>query len=66
MKSIEVDKFIKIEQEHKLAIKTIENQSFAASVTESSRNVMSIIFVGVIPIMVVAAGVYVYIRRKNS
>lgn len=46
--------------------KTIENQSFAASVTESSRNVMSIIFVGVIPIMVVAAGVYVYIRRKNS
>lgn len=45
--------------------KTIENQSFAASVTESSRNVMSIIFVGVIPIMVVAAGVYVYIRRKN-
>ncbi len=46
--------------------KTIENQSFAASVTESSRNVMSIIFVGIIPIMVVAAGVYVYIRRKNS
>lgn len=46
--------------------KTIENQSFAVSVTESSRNVMSIIFIGLIPILVIAAGIFVYIRRKNS
>ncbi|MBR5223308.1 MAG: GldG family protein [Clostridia bacterium] len=46
--------------------KTIDNQSFGASITESSRNVMSIIFIGVIPILVIAAGIFVYIRRKNS
>ncbi len=46
--------------------KTIDNQSFAVSVTESSRNVISIIFIGIIPLLIITAGVYVYIRRKNS
>ena len=46
--------------------KKIEDQSFAAEVTQGSRNAMFIIFVGLLPISVIAASIYVYIRRKNS
>ena len=46
--------------------KTIENQSFAAEVTELSRNIMFIVFVILLPLAMIAAGIYVYIRRKNS
>ncbi len=46
--------------------KTIEDQSFATEVTETSRNIVLIIFVIVLPLAMIAAGIYVYIRRKNS
>lgn len=46
--------------------KTIENQSFATEVTELSRNIMFIVFVILLPLAMIAAGIYVYIRRKNS
>ncbi len=46
--------------------KVIENESFATQVTEGSRNAMMIIFMLIIPIAIIAAGIYVYIRRKNS
>ena len=46
--------------------KTIENQSFATEVTEASRNVVLAIFMIALPLAMIALGVYVYIRRKNS
>ena len=46
--------------------KTIENESFASEVTEGSRNAMMIIFVIILPVLIIAAGIYVYFRRKNS
>ena len=46
--------------------KTIEDQSFATEVTETSRNIVLIIFVIVLPLAMIATGIYVYIRRKNS
>lgn len=46
--------------------KTIEDQSFATEVTEASQTVMLIIFVILLPLAMIAAGIYVYIRRKNS
>ncbi len=46
--------------------KTITNQSYDGAVTEGSRNAMIIIFVIAIPLCIVVAGIYVYIRRKNA
>ncbi len=46
--------------------RTIETESFAADVTESSAKAMRIIFMIVIPLISIAAGVFVFIRRRNS
>ena len=46
--------------------KTITNESFADKVTESSTKVIRLIFVIVIPLIIIAAGIYVYIRRRNA
>ena len=46
--------------------KTIENETFIDSVTQSSVNIIMIIFVIMIPLALLATSIYVYIRRKNS
>ena len=46
--------------------KYIENESFADSVTQTSANVINIIFMILLPIACIAVCIYVYIRRKNS
>ena len=46
--------------------KTIESTSFAADVTEASRNAMLIIFMILLPVAMIGLGLFVYIRRKNS
>lgn len=46
--------------------KTIEQESFADSVTQSSASVISIIFMALLPLALIATSIYVYIRRKNS
>ncbi len=46
--------------------KVISNESFSTSVTQTSVNVVTIVFMVVLPVLCIAAGIYVYIRRKNS
>ena len=46
--------------------KTIEEESFADSVTESSANVIRILFMALLPLALIVTSIYVYIRRKNS
>lgn len=46
--------------------KTITNESFADSVTQSSASAMRIIFMFILPIACIAVGIYIFIRRKNA
>ena len=46
--------------------KTITNESFADSVTESSLRVVRAIFMIIFPIACVVIGIYIFIRRKNA
>ena len=46
--------------------KYITNESYADKVTEGSSNMMRIIFMFALPILTIIAGIYVYIKRKNS
>ena len=46
--------------------KTISNETFADSVTETGINVINILFVWALPILVVAIGIFVYIKRRNA
>ena len=46
--------------------KVITNESFSTSVTETAVNLIMIIFMVALPVICIAAGIYVYIRRKNS
>ncbi len=46
--------------------KVISDESFASSVTQTAANLINIIFMIALPLLCIAAGVYVYIRRKNS
>lgn len=46
--------------------KVISNESFSSSVTQSAANIVIIVFMAVLPILCIAVGIYVYIRRKNS
>ncbi len=46
--------------------KTIETESYGAEVTEASRNAMLVIFMILLPVAMIALGIIVYIRRKNS
>ena len=50
----------------KFTSKTITNETFADSVTESSIKVIDILFIWVLPILVLALGVIVYIKRRNA
>jgi len=47
------------------APRVINERSFRPVVTEFATNVVRIIFVGAIPILVVAFGIFVFVRRKN-
>lgn len=46
--------------------KTITNESYSDAVTESGLRVIRIIFIGLLPIITIAIGVYVYIKRRNA
>ena len=46
--------------------KTITNESFADSVTQSSASAVRIIFMFILPIACIAVGIYIFIRRKNA
>ncbi len=54
------------ESDIKFTSKTITDESFANSVSASGSLVIRMIFVVMIPILIVAAGIYIYIRRKNA
>lgn len=46
--------------------KYITNESFSDKVTAASANIIRIIFMFALPIVTIAAGVYVYIKRRNA
>lgn len=46
--------------------KTISNQSFATSVTQSEVSGIMLIFMGLLPVALLVAGIYIYIRRRNA
>lgn len=46
--------------------KTITNESFADKVTQSISNLMRIIFMALLPIITIALGIYVFIKRRNA
>ncbi len=46
--------------------KTITNESYSDAVTESSANFIRILFMFLLPIVTIAAGVVIYIRRRNA
>ena len=46
--------------------KTISTENFSSEVTQQKANAFRIIFMVVIPVMIIAAGIYVYIRRRNA
>ena len=46
--------------------KYIEEESFADKVTETSANIIRLIFMILLPIACIAIGVYIYIRRRNA
>ena len=50
----------------KFTSKTITNESFAEQVTESSTKTMQVIFMILLPILSIAAGIYIFIRRRNT
>lgn len=46
--------------------KTIINESYTDLITDSSAKTVRVIFIFVLPIAIVVAGIYVFIRRKNA
>lgn len=46
--------------------KTITSDSFSLEVNEAKTNVVKTIFMGIIPIIIIVLGVYVYIKRRNA
>lgn len=46
--------------------KTISSESFAESVTETKAKAMQAIFMIIIPLLCIAAGIYIFIRRRNA
>ena len=46
--------------------KIITDENFATQVTQSQVNTIIIIFMAAIPLICIATGIYVFIRRKNS
>ncbi len=46
--------------------KTITDESFADSVSQSGTRVIRIVFMAILPIACIAAGIYIFIRRRNA
>ena len=46
--------------------KVIENESFASSVTAGSSKAINIIFMFALPIVIVALGIVIFVRRRNA
>ena len=46
--------------------KTIKDESFADSVNQAEANAIRIIFMFLIPVALIVAGIYIFIRRKNA
>lgn len=46
--------------------KTITNESFSDAVTAASAGIVRILFMFVLPIICIVAGIYIFIRRKNA
>lgn len=46
--------------------KSITEENFVSSVSQSSSNIIRIIFVILIPLICIAAGIYIYIKRRNA
>ena len=46
--------------------KTITNESYSDSVTDSSSGIVRILFMFILPIVCIAVGIYIFIRRKNA
>ncbi|MBR4973198.1 MAG: GldG family protein [Clostridia bacterium] len=46
--------------------KTIKNESFATSVTQSSANLILVIFMVLLPVITIILAIYVYIKRRNA
>ena len=46
--------------------KTITNESFAADVTQAATTTIQIIFMALLPLLSIAAGIYIYIKRRNA
>lgn len=46
--------------------KSIENESFADSVTQGSSNLIVLIFMILLPIAMIASGIVIFIKRRNS
>ncbi len=50
----------------KFTSKTITSESFAEQVTESSTKAMQLIFMILLPVLSIAAGIYIFIKRRNT
>lgn len=46
--------------------KTISNESFSTSVTQAATTTIRIIFMFLLPVLCIAAGIYIYIKRRNA
>lgn len=46
--------------------KTISTESFSEQVTENASKIVTWIFMIIIPILIVAAGIYIFIKRRNA
>lgn len=46
--------------------KVLSDESYANSVTESSANIVRIIFMVLIPVVILAAGIYIFVKRRNA
>jgi len=46
--------------------KTIADETYADSITDASVNIVRIIFMGIIPLAIIVAGIYIYIKRRNA
>lgn len=50
----------------KFVAKVIDNESFSNQVTQNSIKVVNAVFVFIIPIVIIALGIVVFIRRRNA
>lgn len=46
--------------------KKISNESFSEQVTEAASKTVTWIFMGIIPVLIVAVGIYIFIKRRNA